>query len=64
LQALFYRARVEGDLVDELLDYLDREMERAMAAGMSRQETRRLALFSLNGTERLKEECRDARGVR
>jgi predicted permease len=63
-QALFHRVRVESDLEDELRDYLDREMERAMAAGTSREEARRLALSSLNGTERLKEECRDARGVR
>ncbi|HEY3459122.1 MAG TPA: permease prefix domain 1-containing protein, partial [Bryobacteraceae bacterium] len=63
-QALFHRARVESDLEDELRDYLNREMERAMAAGMSREEARRLAQSSLNGTERLKEECRDARGVR
>ena len=55
---------MESNLEDELLDYLDREMERAMATGMSREEARRLALSSLNGTERLKEECRDARGIR
>ncbi|MBV9497752.1 MAG: ABC transporter permease [Acidobacteriaceae bacterium] len=63
-QALFYRSRAESDLDDELRDYLDREIEREIAAGASPEEARRLARVSLNGTERLKEECRDARGVR
>src|SRR6185437_10018064 len=63
-QSLFHRSRVESDLEDELRDYLDREMEREVAAGSSPEEARRRALSSLNGTERLKEECRDARGIR
>src|SRR5581483_10764745 len=64
LQALFSRSRVESELEDELHDYLDREIERQIAAGISADEARNRALRSLNGTERLKEECRDARGVR
>lgn len=64
LQALFNRSRVENDLEDELRDYLDRETEREIATGTSPEEARRRALSSLKGAERLKEECRDARGVR
>jgi predicted permease len=63
-QALFDRSRVESDLEDELRDYLDREIEHEIATGASPEEARRVALSSLNGTDRLKEECRDARGVR
>ncbi|HMJ63685.1 MAG TPA: ABC transporter permease, partial [Bryobacteraceae bacterium] len=63
-QTLFERSVVESDLEDELRDYLDREIEREIAAGAPAEEARRRALSSLNGTERLKEECRDARGVR
>lgn len=62
--SLINRSRVESDLDDELRDYLEREIERAIAAGSSPTEARRLAVSSLNGAERLKEECRDARGVR
>jgi predicted permease len=47
-----------------LHDYLEREVERQMSAGAAPEEARRLALSSLRGTERLKEECRDAREVR
>lgn len=63
-RSLFDRSRVETDLEDELRDYLDREAEQAIAAGSTPEEARRLALASLNGMERMKEECRDARGVR
>src|SRR5690349_10922217 len=63
-RTLFDRRRVESDLEDELRDYLDHEIEREIAAGRSPEAARMLALSSLNGTERLKEECRDARGVR
>lgn len=63
-QSLFNRSCVESDLEDELRDYLDHEIERGIATGVSPEEAKRLALNSLNGAERLKEECRDARGVR
>ncbi len=38
--------------------------EREIAAGSSPEEARRRALSALGGIERLKEDCRDARGVR
>ncbi|MGH9629922.1 MAG: ABC transporter permease, partial [Bryobacteraceae bacterium] len=63
-ESVFNRSRVERDLEDELRDYLDRELERAMAAGSSPEEAKTHALSSLHGVERMKEECRDARGVR
>ena len=63
-QSLFDRSGVEDDLEDELRDYIDREIEREVAAGATPEEARRHALSSLGGTQRLKEECRDARGLR
>ena len=63
-RSLFDRSRVENDLEDELRDYVDRETEREVAAGATPGEAKRRALSSLGGTERLKEECRDARGIR
>src|ERR1039458_7417118 len=63
-QSLFDRSRVEDDLEDELRDYIDREIQREVGAGATPEEARRRALSSLGGTERLKEECRDRKGVR
>lgn len=63
-QSLFDRSRVDRDLDDELRDYVEREIDSEIAGGASLEEARRRALSSLTGPERLKEECRDARGVR
>ncbi len=63
-RSLFHRFRVENDLEDELRDYLERETEQGIAAGTPPEQARRLAISSLHGTVRLKEECRDARGFR
>ncbi len=64
LRSLLSSSHVEGDLEDELCDYLQRETEREIAAGASPETARRLAMSNLYGLERVKEECRDARGVR
>jgi predicted permease len=63
-RSLFHRSLVESDLEEELRDYLEQEIERQIAAGIPPDEARRLAISSLNGAERVKEECRDARSVR
>ena len=62
--SLFDRSRVERDLDDELHDYVEREITREIAAGASLEDAKRHALLTLRGAERLREECRDARGVR
>jgi hypothetical protein len=54
---------VEGDLNDELRDYVEREAERQIAAGALPEQARRTAFASLEGMECVKEECRDTRGV-
>lgn len=64
LRSLFFRSNVEDELKDELRDYLERETEQQSAAGARPEDARRMALASLDGLERVKEECRDARGVR
>lgn len=61
LRSLFERSRVESELEDELADYLERETEEYVRRGVTPEEAKRLARMSVYGTERLKEECRDAR---
>lgn len=64
VRSLLSQAKVERDLNDELRDYIEREMERQIAAGASPEGARKMALVGLEGLERVKEECRDARAVR
>jgi putative ABC transport system permease protein len=48
---------------EELRFHLDKETERNVARGMSLGEARRAALVDFGGAERVREECRDERGV-
>src|SRR3954469_8775699 len=63
-QSLFHRSCLEEELEDELRDYIERETDRATATGWSPEEARTAAMRSLEGIQRLKEECRDARKTR
>ncbi len=63
LRSIFRRARVEGDLDEELRYHLEHLIDENLAAGMSRNEARFAALRSMGGMEQRKEECRDMRGL-
>jgi len=64
LSALFRKREVEQDLDEELRYHLEKETERNVAGGMSREQARRAALRGFGGVEQIKEECREARGTR
>jgi len=64
LRSIFRREAVEGELDDELRFHLERQIEKHVRQGLPRQEAERLARLELGGFEQVKEECRDARGVR
>ena len=64
LRALFRRNRVEDDLEEELRYHVQRDTEENIRAGMTPEAARREAILSLEGIERRKEECREARGTR
>ena len=71
LSNLLYRMRVllrhgtvEQQLDGELRSHLERQVEKYMESGWSREEALRRARVELGGVELAKEECRDARGVR
>src|ERR1043166_6841330 len=63
-RALFRNARLEGEMDDELRFHLEKQIEDNIAGGMTREEARSAALRSFGGVEQIKEECRDARGIR
>jgi hypothetical protein len=64
LRSLFRRGAVERELDQELRFHLEREIARNVAGGMSESEATRRAKLALGGFEQIKEETRDARGVR
>ncbi|HKE20134.1 MAG TPA: ABC transporter permease [Kofleriaceae bacterium] len=63
VRAILSRRAIERELDDELRFHLERQIEKHVAAGRSREEAARLAHLDLGGMSRVKEECRDARGV-
>jgi putative ABC transport system permease protein len=63
LRALFTRRAVESELDDELRFHLERELEKHLQAGMSRDDALRQVRLAFGGIEQVKDACRDARGV-
>ncbi|HYO99377.1 MAG TPA: ABC transporter permease [Pyrinomonadaceae bacterium] len=63
LRALFRREQMERELDRELRFHLEREMEENLRRGMSAEAARQAALRCFGGVERIKEQCREVRGV-
>jgi putative ABC transport system permease protein len=64
LRALFHKAEMERELDEELRFHLEKEIEQNLRRGLTPEEARYAALRSFGGMEQVKEESRDARGVR
>jgi len=59
-----FRRRVELDIDDELRFHTEHQIERYVASGMPKEEALRRVRIEFGAIERIKEEHRDARGVR
>ena len=64
LRALFRRAAVEDDIDAELQFHLDHQVQAYLARGLDRAEAMRRARLEFGGLDQIKEEYRDALGVR
>ena len=64
LRALFRRHAAEDQLHEELRFHFDREVEKLVSSGHSREEALHRARLAFGGVEQIKEDCRDVRGVR
>src|SRR3712207_722833 len=64
LRALLRKRALESELDEELRFHIEREAEQNVARGMSPDAAMRAALARFGRVENIKEECRDARGVR
>lgn len=63
-QRLLRRKKMEEQLERELGFHLEQHAKELMAGGVDAAEARRRARLALGGAEKVKEECRDARGTR
>jgi putative ABC transport system permease protein len=63
MRSLFRRQRVEEDLNDELRFHLERQLEKYLNSGMSREEASRRIRLEFGTINRVKEQCRDAQGT-
>jgi predicted permease len=64
LRSLIRRHHIEQDLDDELDFHLERLVSRHVADGLTRDEAMRRARVEMGGFDQVREEHRDARGVR
>lgn len=63
-RGLIHRERFEDAMADELRFHLDAYADDLMRAGVSREEAARRARVEFGGVERVREECRQSRGLR
>jgi predicted permease len=63
LRGLLGRRRIEGEIVEELRDHLEREIEAHRSRGVSAEEARRLALRDLGGLTQTIEYTRAVRAT-
>src|SRR5215472_6555316 len=63
LRSLFRRQAVESEIETELRFHMERQIEKYMQSGLTREEAKRRARLEFGGYEQVKEEHRDARGV-
>ena len=64
LRSLLRPNRVEAELDDELRFHFEAQIEKDVRSGLPRPEATRRARLLFGGLDQVKEECRDARGLR
>jgi len=63
LRSLFRPHAAETDLDDELSFHRQRQLEKYLQSGLPHAEAMRRVRLEFGGTDQIKEECRDARGI-
>ena len=63
LRALYRRSAVENELDEELRLHIERQVDKHIGAGLTREEAERQTRLEFGGLDQVKEECRDSRGV-
>ena len=63
IRSLFRRTKVEEELDDELRFHWERQVEKYVSGGMSREEALRRVRLEFGALDQVKEQCRDAQGI-
>ncbi len=63
LRSLFRREKVEAEMAEELRFHYEHQVKKLMSSGVAHDEAASQARLMFGGSEQVKEECRDARGV-
>ena len=63
VRSLFRRAKVEEELDDELRFHMEKQAEKYMRAGMTRDQAQRQVRLDFGGVAQVRDDCHDARGV-
>jgi predicted permease len=64
VRSLFWARAAEAELDDELRFHSEQQRDKYINSGMTPDEATRLVRMEFGGMDQVKEECRDARGVR
>jgi predicted permease len=64
LRSLFHHTAVESDLNDELRFHFDQHVEKLLASGLPLAEAKRRAHLALGTNDKIREDYRDASGIR
>ena len=63
IRSFFRRTRVEEELDDELRFHLERQVEKYLSTGVTREEALRRVRLEFGTLDQVKEQCRDAQGL-
>ncbi len=63
LRSLFRRSAVETELDDELQFHLERQVEKHVRSGLTREDAVRQTRLEFGGLGHVKEDCRESRGI-
>ncbi|HWA93235.1 MAG TPA: ABC transporter permease [Terracidiphilus sp.] len=63
LRAFFHGKAMDAEMDEELAYHLDREAEKLRLQGIAADEATRRAQIALQGSEQVRQQCREARGI-
>ncbi len=63
LRSLFRRSAVENELDEELRFHLEEQVDKHVRSGLTREEAMRQTRLEFGGLGRVKEDCRESRGI-